>query len=76
MSDIPTLAYSLLWGERTVRSVANLTREDGNHFFSLLKQMDLDISPHVYPLHLANTALQDLREGKFDGAAVLLVPQT
>lgn len=76
MTDIPSFPYSLLWGERAIRSVANLTREDGDQFFSLLKQMDLVTSPHVYPLHRANVALQDLREGKFDGAAVLSMPQT
>ena len=73
MSDIPSFPYSLLWGERAVRSVANLTRADGENLFSLLRHLDIQTSPQIYPLCEANQALQDLREGKFDGAAVLLV---
>ena len=72
MSDIPSFAYSLLWGERVVRSVANLTRADGEAFFALAAQYP--IRTHVTPFALgaANEALDALRSGAFDGAAVLL----
>jgi propanol-preferring alcohol dehydrogenase len=72
MSDIPQFPYSLLWGERTVRSVANLTRADGEAFFALAAQMEIKTSPVVFSLQKANEALADLRAGRFEGAAVLI----
>jgi propanol-preferring alcohol dehydrogenase len=72
MSDIPQFPYSLLWSERTVRSVANLTRADGEAFFALAAQMDIRTSPVVFSLQKANEALADLRAGRFEGAAVLI----
>ncbi|HZW12515.1 MAG TPA: zinc-dependent alcohol dehydrogenase family protein [Noviherbaspirillum sp.] len=75
MSDIPRFPYALLWGERCVRSVANLTRADGDAFFQLAGQMEIRTSPVAFPLEQANQALAALRAGEFDGAAVL-VPGT
>jgi propanol-preferring alcohol dehydrogenase len=73
MSDIPAFPYRLLWGERAVRSVANLTREDGAEFLRLVAQTPVDSRPVPYRLEQANEALRDLRNGAFDGAAVLVV---
>jgi propanol-preferring alcohol dehydrogenase len=73
MSDIPSFPYSLLWGERAVRSVANLTRQDGEDFMSLAAAVPLRVTTHVYPLADAARALDDLRHGRFTGAAVLSV---
>jgi propanol-preferring alcohol dehydrogenase len=72
MSDIPAFSYSLLWGERSVRSVANLTREDGEAFFALVERHP--VTTHVQPFALAqaNEALAALRSGAIDGAAVLV----
>ena len=72
MSDIPSFPYGLLWGERSIRSVANLTREDGELFFSLIAQHP--ITTHVVPFALdrANDAIAALRTGAIDGAAVLV----
>lgn len=75
MSDIPRFPYSLLWGERTVRSVANLTRADGEAFFALADTIDIHAKPVPFALEDANRALAALRAGEFDGAAVLL-PQS
>lgn len=72
MSDIPAMPYALLWEERSVRSVANLTRQDGEDFFRLAEQHDISTVPVVYPLASANHALNDLRQGRIDGAAVLM----
>jgi propanol-preferring alcohol dehydrogenase len=72
MSDIPSFPYSLLWGERCVRSVANLTRGDGAAFIAFAGQHHIATTPVVYPLEQANQALADLRAGAFDGAAVLV----
>ncbi|HEY0843851.1 MAG TPA: zinc-dependent alcohol dehydrogenase family protein [Noviherbaspirillum sp.] len=72
MSDIPRFPYSLLWGERTLRSVANLTRADGEAFFAVAGKIDIRTSPVPFPLERANDALSALRAGEFDGAAVLL----
>lgn len=72
MSDIPGFPYSLLWGERCVRSVANLTRDDGTAFFALAKKIPIHVNVNQYALSDANTALEDLRSGAFDGAAVLV----
>ena len=72
MSDIPSFPYGLLWGERSIRSVANLTREDGELFFSLIAQHP--VTTHVAPFALdrANDAMAALRTGAIDGAAVLV----
>jgi len=72
MSDIPSFPYGLLWGERSIRSVANLTREDGELFFSLIAQHP--VTTHVVPFALdrANDAIAALRTGAIDGAAVLV----
>ncbi len=73
MSDIPSFPYSLLWGERVVRSVANLTREDGETFLRLAPEVPLHTEVQPYPLGAANEALADLRAGRVRGAAVLVV---
>jgi propanol-preferring alcohol dehydrogenase len=72
MSQIPAFAYSLLWGERCVRSVANLTRADGEQFFALASRYQIRTVPVPFALRDANAALAALRAGSFDGAAVLL----
>jgi alcohol dehydrogenase, propanol-preferring len=74
MSDIPSFPYAELWGERTLGSVANLTRQDGEEFISLAPQVPVQTEVEVYPLEQANHALDDLRAGRFRGAAVLSVP--
>jgi propanol-preferring alcohol dehydrogenase len=72
MSDIPSFAYDLLWEERVLRSVANLTREDGERFLSLAPAIPVRTTVTTYPLANANDALADLRAGRFEGAAVLV----
>jgi len=72
MSDIPGFDYDLLWGERSICSVANLTRADGDEFFALLSQHPVTTHIVSYPLSAANQALEDLRHGRLQGAAVLL----
>lgn len=72
MSDIPAFPYSLLWGERLVRSVANLTRADGEEFLSLAARIPVVTHTVAYPLSQANQALADLRTGMINGAAVLM----
>lgn len=72
MSDIPSFPYSLLWEERQLVSVANLTRQDAVDFFALLPQMGIATQTTRYALKDANQALADLRGGKFEGAAVLV----
>lgn len=72
MSDIPSFPYALLWGERVLRSVANLTRRDGVEFFAAAARVPLVTETHAYPLAQANAALADLRAGRFSGAAVLV----
>jgi propanol-preferring alcohol dehydrogenase len=72
MSDIPSFPYALLWEERQLVSVANLTRQDGIDFLKLAPSVGIVMTTHPYPLREANTALADLRAGKFDGAAVLV----
>ena len=74
MSDIPGFPYALLWEERTVRSVANLTRRDGREFLSLTETLPIETEVHRYPLAEANRALADLRSGALSGAAVLIPP--
>ncbi|MEK6251622.1 MAG: zinc-dependent alcohol dehydrogenase family protein [Actinomycetota bacterium] len=73
MSDIPEFPYEILWGERAVRSVANLTRRDGEEFMELAPRVPVRTEIQVYPLQDANTALDDLRAGRLAGAAVLSV---
>ena len=72
MSDLPAMPYERLWGERVLASVANLTRQDGEDYFPMAEQAG--VRPHVtlYPLERANEALDDLRNGRFAGAAVLV----
>jgi propanol-preferring alcohol dehydrogenase len=72
MSDIPSFPYEILWGERVLRSVANLTRRDGHEFLALATQARVRTHVTTYPLERANEAVADLREGKFTGAGVLL----
>jgi propanol-preferring alcohol dehydrogenase len=72
MSDIPSFPYRLLWEERTVRSVANLTRADAEEFLAIAAELPLRMHVQVYPLADANVALSDLREGRLSGAAVLV----
>ena len=72
MSDIPGFPYSLLWEERDLVSVANLTRQDGLDFLKLAPTIGIVSTIHRYPLRQANKALADLRAGRFDGAAVLI----
>jgi propanol-preferring alcohol dehydrogenase len=71
MSDIPSFPYALLWGERELVSVANLTRADGREFFAVAAQVNLRASTRRYGLERANEALDDLRNGRLQGAAVL-----
>jgi propanol-preferring alcohol dehydrogenase len=72
MSDIPSFPYELLWGERVVRSVANLTRDDGHEFLDVAARVPVRTSVTTYPLERADDALDDLRHGRFEGAAVVL----
>ncbi|WP_250536167.1 zinc-dependent alcohol dehydrogenase family protein [Caballeronia sp. AZ10_KS36] len=73
MSDIPAFPYALLWGERRIVSVANLTRADGQEFMQRAASIPLHLQTTVYPLADANRALSDLREGRMVGAAVLRI---
>lgn len=73
MSDIPSFPYADLWGERSIKSVANLTRLDGEQFMALAPKIPIETEVHPYPLAKVNDALADLREGRFDGAAVIVV---
>ena len=72
MSDIPTFPYSLLWGERVVRSVANLTRRDGAEFMEIASRIPLRTQVETFALTDANIALGRLRAGELSGAAVLV----
>jgi len=72
MSDIPQFPYSLLWEERQVSSIANLTRQDGTEFLDIAAKAGITTETHPYPLAEANQALADLRAGRFTGAAVLV----
>jgi len=72
MSDIPSFPYRLLWGERRIESVANLTRADGERFMQVAARIQIRTSVRTYPLEQANDALSDLRAGRFEGAAVLV----
>ena len=72
MSDIPSFPYEILWGEREICSVANLTRGDGEAFLPLAAEIPVKTTVNAYSLEQANEALEDLRHGRFNGAAVLL----
>ena len=72
MSDIPQMPYELLWGERTLRSVANLTRADGEEFLALAPLVPVRTEVETFPLREANEALDRLRTGRIQGAAVLV----
>ncbi len=74
MSDIPSFPYALLWGERVLRSVANLTRRDGDEFLALAPRVPVRTEVRAYPLERANDALAALRRGELRGAAVLEIP--
>ncbi len=71
MSDIPSFPYERLWGERSIRSVANLTRRDGEEFLALAPRVPVKTTGHEYALERAGDALDDLRAGRFSGAAVI-----
>lgn len=73
MSDIPAFPYKLLWEERSMSSVANLTRQDGIDFMQLVKTIPIKISVTSFPLQEANEALNQIRNGNFDGSAVLVI---
>ncbi len=75
MSDIPSFPYRLLWGERSICSVANLTRADAAEFMQVAAAVPLEPSVETFPLDQANLALKRLREGHLQGAAVLVPPQ-
>jgi len=71
MSDVPSFPYRLLWGERRVVSVANLTRRDGDELLALAPRVPIRTEVTVFPQEAANEALAALREGRLRGAAVL-----
>ncbi len=75
MSDIPSFQYDILWWEKSIKSVANLTREDGNAFMEVAAECPINLHVATYSLEDANTALSDLRTGKIRGAAVLIPRQ-
>ena len=72
MSDLPAMRYELIWGERVIRSVANLTREDARRFLDLAPRIPVVTHVETFPLAEANTALERLRKGQLSGAAVLV----
>ena len=71
MSDIPSFPYDILWGERMVQSVANLTRADGTHFMQVAAEAAIETTVTLFPLAEANEALERLRQGRLTGAAVI-----
>ena len=73
MTDIPSLPYELLWGERTIRSLANLTRQDGLDFLEIAARIPIRPRVTTFGLTEANTAVERLRDGRLVGAAVLTV---
>ena len=72
MTDIPSFPYDDLWGERSIRSVANLTREDGHEFLALSARVPVRTTITTYALDQAEQALSDLRAGRFEGSAVIV----
>jgi propanol-preferring alcohol dehydrogenase len=76
MSDIPSFPYELLWGERVLRSVANLTRDDGERFMHLAPQVPVRTQVEAFPLEQANEALERLRSGRIRGAAAIIPGQS
>jgi len=72
MSDIPSFPYNDLWGERQILSVANLTRQDAHDFLAIAPAVGIRTRTTIYPLDQANEALDDLRAGRIQGAAVLV----
>ena len=72
MSDIPSFSYEILWGERSVSSVTNLTRRDAEEFLALASELKFRVETKSYPLNEANRALSDLRHGAVSGAAILV----
>jgi propanol-preferring alcohol dehydrogenase len=73
MSEIPAFPYEILWEERTLGSVANLTRRDGEEFLALAPEIPVRTEVEVHPLEDANRALDDIRAGHLRGAAVLKI---
>lgn len=73
MSDIPAFPYHILWGERVIRSVANLTRRDGEEFLALAPQIPIHTQVETFTLEQANAALRCLKHGQVQGAAVLVI---
>jgi len=73
MSEIPSFPYEILWMERTIRSVANLTRKDGDEFMKLAPEVPVKTEVHPYDLSDTNKALDDLRHGRFEGSAVIKI---
>jgi propanol-preferring alcohol dehydrogenase len=73
MSDIPSFPYSILWGERSIRSVANLTRQDGEELLTIAPKVPVRTHIQEYPLVQANEALAAIRDGSLVGAAVLRI---
>ena len=71
MSEIPSFSYDLLWGERTIRSVANLTRRDGEEFLDLAAQIPIQSEVQQYGLDDVNQAIEDIRQGRINGSAVI-----
>ncbi|HEY8303290.1 MAG TPA: zinc-dependent alcohol dehydrogenase family protein [Solirubrobacteraceae bacterium] len=76
MSNIPSFPYDILWGERAIRSVANLTRKDAREFLALAARVPIRANVRTYPLAEASLALEDLRAGRFEGSAVIDVGAT
>lgn len=72
MSDIPSFSYEILWNERTIRSVANLTRKDGEEFLELAPKIPIKTEVKTYPIEKGNEAINDLRKGKLTGSAVII----
>lgn len=73
MSEIPAFSYDLLWGERMIKSVANLTRQDGLDFIATLKEVPVKTQVTLFKLEQANEALDKLRKGEITGAAILVM---
>ena len=72
MSDVPSFPYRILWEERTLRSVANLERRDGHEYLQRAGEVPVETTTTTYPLEDADRALDDLRDGNLEGAAVLV----